>query len=242
VRWESNTDKAASARRLPYILENLCDGIVSVVAIDGVDYFSRMTQEEWDVVTSDAKKTLMSGVGQGWSEDYCRTIVGSHLRDKSEEFRGLLWAQARARCHFADSSDKGRLLVSYGLGIERVVEAVLAESAQPLHYSEICKNAEQRSGRTLDVRQVHNAAAEIGVLLGRGVYGLPKHLRIAPASAAQVIEEAEYVVASGTVDRPHAGTFPMRKTCPTWRTRAIVTWFARFLKEIQVEASQVNRR
>lgn len=186
---------------ISYILTNFCGGIVNVVTIDGVDYFSRMTQEEWDLVTADAKKTLASGVGQDWSEDYCRTIVGSHLRDKSEEFRGLLWAHARAHCHFADSADKGRLLVSYGLGIERIVEAVLAESSQPLHYSEICKKAEQRSGRTLDVRQVHNAASAIGILLGRGMYGLSKHLHITPASAAQVIEEVEEIVASGMVDR-----------------------------------------
>jgi hypothetical protein len=90
------------------------------------------------------------------------------------------------------------------------VHAVLTASDRPLHYSEIAALATERAGREIDARRAHNAAASIAFLMGRGVYGLDRHIGISPAGLALAAEQAADIVFEGEPGRQ-------------WHTNEIVT-------------------
>ena len=185
---------------LHYILDNLCPSDAGVVTIDGVDYFALMDQSRWEAALMEARRLLESGIGKGWSESNCRSMVGNLLAEKSREFRPLLWEKAAALCHFTSEGADRAVLTSYGRGVDQIVESVLTESDEPLHYSTISALATDRAGRPIDIRRAHNAAASVGYLLGRGIYGVDRHLP-KPEVLQKVSDEAEDIVASGPLGR-----------------------------------------
>jgi hypothetical protein len=85
--------------------------------------------------------------------------------------------------------------------VELIVEAILVESDRPLHFSEIAQRASARAGRSIDIRRAHNAAANIGLLYGRGTYGLLKHFPLKDDEAALLISEVENLMGNGPPDR-----------------------------------------
>src|SRR5690606_31034861 len=103
--------------------------------------------------------------------------------------------------HFAKNKNQENVLVSYGYGVEHQIEAILTESEVPLHYSEIARTINNRCGKQVDIRRVHNAAAEVGILLGRGIYGLRKHFPLTESESELVIKVVENLIENGPADR-----------------------------------------
>jgi len=174
---------------------------IHMLHIDGLFYFSLVTQETWERTVSDASALLSSGAGRKWSEDYARSLVQGLLPDTAKEFGTLLWDKSSRLCHFSVAQDGSRILTSYGRGADQLVEAVLAESDAPLHYTEIAERASLREGRSLDVRRAHSAAANVGFLFGRGTYGLARYIPPSDEQMSQVRMEAEDIVCSEALGR-----------------------------------------
>ena len=122
------------------------------------------------------------------------------LPDRCKEFRELLWDQATRQAYFVEK-DGVSVLSGYGRGAENYVLAVLAESDRPLHYSEIPSRVEDRYQRRVDVRRAHNAAAEVGHLFGRGIYGLDKHVPLSDSALALLADSVQEVVSEGPPGR-----------------------------------------
>lgn len=190
-----------SSTALPYILDNLFENQFGITRIAGVDYLGYLTQQRWDEILSEGRRLLETGVGQKWLEEDCKALVEAQIQDNSQEFRPLLWDEASRLCHFALDRDGRRVLVGYGHGAERAVFAVLSAAAEPLHYGKIAMIAEDEFGCEHDIRRIHNAAASVGILLGRGIYGLEKHIVLLPEDADVIREEAEDCVLSGPLGR-----------------------------------------
>jgi hypothetical protein len=55
----------------------------------------------------------------------------------------------------------------------------------------------RRSERPLDIRRIHNAAASVGLLLGRGIFGLEKHLKLSADEAGMLRDEMEETIQNG---------------------------------------------
>ena len=119
-----------------------------------------------------ATEVLESAVGEQWTEEQARAAIDGLLLGPGHELSELLWQTVAAKANFAVGPENTRILTTFGRGAEQVVEVVLAEADRPLHYTEIWERATKRTGRNIDVRRAHNAAAEVGLLYGRGTYGL----------------------------------------------------------------------
>jgi hypothetical protein len=78
---------------------------------------------------------------------------------------------------------------------------VLHDAERPLHYSEILERVGQRSKREFDIRRIRSAAAAVGFLLGRGTFGLAKHLPLNAKDLAALAEQAEGVISDWPLDR-----------------------------------------
>lgn len=177
-----------------HLVQTICGGRIHMVHIDGLYYFSLLTQEMWERTVSEASALLSSGAGRGWSEDYVRALVHGLLPDTAKEFGSLLWEKSSRLCHFSVAEDGSRILTSYGRGADQLVEAILAESDAPLHYTEIAERARLRDGKRLDVRRAHSAAANVGYLFARGTYGLTRHIPLSDEQMSQLRSEAEDIV------------------------------------------------
>lgn len=178
------------------LVQAICGDRIHMVHIDGLYYFSLMTHEIWERTVSEASALLSSGAGQEWSEDYARSLVHGLLPDTAKEFGTLLWDKSSRFCHFSAGPDGSRVLTSYGRGADQLVEAILAESDTPLHYTEIADRANLRDERNLDTRRAHSAAANVGFLFARGTYGLARHIPLSDEQMSQVRTEAEDIVCS----------------------------------------------
>ena len=178
------------------LVRAVCKDRIHFVAIEGIDYFSLMDQEYWLRLVSEAEALLSSGAGQEWSEDYAHSLVQSLLPDTSREFEQLLWDRSSRFCHFSTGLDGSRVLTSYGRGADQLVEAILAESNTPLHYTDIAERANVRARKKLDPRRAHSAAATVGFLFARGTYGVARHVPLSDEQMLQIRTEAEEVVCS----------------------------------------------
>ncbi|WP_281019571.1 DNA-directed RNA polymerase subunit alpha C-terminal domain-containing protein [Minwuia sp. IMCC3077] len=178
------------------LVQTVCGDRIHMVPIDGLYYFSLMAQETWERTVSEASALLSSGAGREWSEDYARSLVHGLLPDTAKEFGTLLWDKSSRLCHFSVAEDGSRILTSYGRGADHLVEAILAESDTPLHYTEIAERARIRDGRSLDARLAHSAAANVGFLFARGTYGLTRHVPLSDEQMLQIRGEAEDIVCS----------------------------------------------
>jgi hypothetical protein len=190
-----------------YLLDNFIRNGVQAISIDGLDYLALLTQEQWGNTLLEARRFLESSTSRGWSELHCRSVVEGLLPSTAREFSELLWEKASKLCHFTDTAQGidgaqvTKVLISYGRGAERVVETILQEAELPLHFSEIAELAGIRAGRDIDLRRAHNAAASVGLLLGRGVYGSDRHLPLDQYALALLGEEAEDIVSNGPPGR-----------------------------------------
>ena len=178
------------------LVQAVCKDRIHFVEIDGLCYFSLIDQNLWERTVSEAAVLLSSGAGRDWSEDYACSLVHGVLPDTAKEFGPLLWDTVSRLCHFSTSPDGSRIFTSYGRGAEQLVEAILAESDIPLHYTEITERADLREGKSLDPRTVHNAAANIGFLFAPGTYGLARHVPLSDQQMSRIRTETEDIVCS----------------------------------------------
>jgi len=188
------------APTIRYLLANMCNSRVSIVTVEGIDYLSFMNPDTWLELVTSGRQLLQGAVDQNWSRAHCRHLVTGLLPDNSREFATVLWEKSSHLCHFAGDSDND-VLVAYGRGAEHIVEAVLEQSDRPLHFSEIAVLASERAGRAIDERRVHSAAAEVGLVLGRGTYGLARHLGLETNVLMTLAEEASALVTEGPPGR-----------------------------------------
>lgn len=193
---EAGTQRSA----VRYLIANMCATGAAVVEIEGVEYLSFLSLDEWQQIVSSARHLLAGGVGAGWSKTECECYVAALLPDRSKEFGSLLWQTVSGWCHFAEEGEEG-VLTGYGRGADQLIEVILQESEAPLHYREIAQRAASRGSRGIDERRAHNAAAEVGYLFAPGKYGLLKHLSVTRAEREAIADEGAEIVLSGGAGR-----------------------------------------
>lgn len=189
-----------------YVLEHFIDPPeFDLIRVSGQLYVSKLHQDEWNDAER-ASRALLASLSKrekAPSELETRLLIESQLVGNGEELRPLLWDTVTRWAHFSEGPSGERVLVSYGMGAESLVEAVLSESDTPLHYLEIAKRCASK-GRPIDVRRAANAAANVGYLLGRGIYGLQKHIDLSKEEQSRVLGEVEEMLSDTPGRQWHA--------------------------------------
>lgn len=176
-----------------------------LLKIDSQMYVTSIDDDLWSEAVRKTKALLSGYVRdeRALPEADAKWLVESNLVGRGEELRPLLWKAATQWANFSVGTNGERLLASFGIGAEHVVEAVLLESDRPLHYEEIANRCAER-GRPTEVRRAHHAAANVGILLARGVYGLEKHVPLNEDECRTVLSEAENMLSENTMKQWHA--------------------------------------
>lgn len=174
---------------------------LSVFSLHGRLVVTRIGVGSWEERVRLAKAFLKDSTRHQILEADARraveAIAGWDNIDLAEE----LWGIASENAHFTTGQDQSaRRLVAYGSNIDEMVRAVLESSDQPLHYREISTEIERRFGRE-ESRRTHNAAADVGLLLGRGVYGVRRHIELSQSDEDYVCGLCEEFVRDGPEGR-----------------------------------------
>lgn len=184
-----------------YCLEHFCSGRLSLIRVSNRIFVSRLTPSEWNEAINQGEKTLEAAVGQNWRLSHTRSMIDSLLTGKGEELRPELWAAVTPHARFSHVDEGEPVLVAYGRGVEQFVEAILADSDYPLHYTEIARKIAERFDRPIETRYAHAATGRVGLLYGRGTYGLMRHFPLSDDEAALTIAETEDLIESGKAER-----------------------------------------
>ena len=169
---------------------------IFMIRIEGIFYFSHISQMLWENSVSEAESMLRIAENNSWSLDYVRSLVNGLLPDTAKEFRNYLWDYLSPKCHFSKNPDGEIILTGFGRGAEKIVKSILTSSTTPLHYSEIAEQAKLLGRYKLNEIQALNAAQNVSYLLGRGTYGLRKHIKLNNEQWNKLLNESESVVCS----------------------------------------------
>lgn len=214
--WFAGVDKLIGP--FEYSLEHFIDPPeFSLIRIEGQIYLSRLSQDEWGK-TCKVAQALLSRCSKNdppLPVAEVKLIVESQLVGKGEELRPLLWEVAIEQAHFSNGPSGEKLLVGFGMGADDVVEAVLSESDMPLHYLEITKQCALK-GLHIEVRRAHVVASNVAYLLGRGVFGLEKHISLSKEEQALTISETEAMLSETPGRQWHAA-----EICSELETRGV---------------------
>ena len=189
----------ANGEALNYLL-SMVSTAAKVVNVGGMDYLGFLEQSQWDNAVSGARQFLDASADRGLTIDQCKAAVFAELPSGAQEFRELLWERASQHCHFVEQYGT-MLLLGHGRGADHLVQAVLASSDHPLHYTEIAVQVAERAGREFDVRRVHSAAGNVAYLFGLGTYGLDRHIPLTPEEMTALSEHASDIVEEGAPGR-----------------------------------------
>lgn len=158
---------------------------------------SHLRRQEWNEVCQSARTLLESCARDRVEESVVRWQIDQLLNGRGEELRPALWSESTANALWSMRTGQPRQLVSLADDAQSVVLAVLESADEPLHYSEICRQAVAQFASAHDAKSLQNAAQAVGILFGRGAYGLPRHSPLTADELALVRAEVEDVVAGG---------------------------------------------
>ena len=159
-----------------YVFNAKLGGKYSIIKVENLTYLCGISQDKWDDLVFKSKDLLRGATLNGKTQSYVKSVITERLPENAREFSDLLWGICSKNCRFVETETADLILVGEGQGAEMYVQALLEHSDRPLHYTEIFERLNNKESTDFDVRRAHSAAAEIGLLFGRGTYGLEKHI------------------------------------------------------------------
>lgn len=187
---------------LARLLELLSAGQLSIFDVRGMRVVSKGNKDDYAAAVRDTRAVFEKIAVDRPTRTEMQVVAQSIARARRcEELYSDVLKDLSNRCFFSKRKSKQERLIAFGLSADTLVKAVLEEADFPLHYNDIHRLAEELGQKTLEVRRVHNAAAEIGTLLGRGTYGLWKHVSANPSQARAIVDFVEDLVLEGDAAR-----------------------------------------
>lgn len=184
---------------LDFLIDHLLRGRFGTLLLHDRRVVSRCLSVEWEAKRATARDFVSDNASAGLSEDVVRLAIEAIAGATASELCDELWEYATKNAHFSERNGE-RILVSFGRGVEQMVTAVLESVEAPLHYEELAERVCQRYGAQ-DTRRVHNAAASVGLLLGRGTYGLRRHIPVSRDEGCYLASLADGLVSEGPPGR-----------------------------------------
>ncbi len=178
------------------LLRALSNGAVSVFDVNGMNVISKASQENFELARRETLHAIERSVLHRPTrlEVEVTTEAIARYYKCPELYKVVLKGVTKSCLFVLDSGARTEYLVGFGKSAETLVKAVLEGSDCPLHFRDIHERAEALAGRSLYLRNIHNAAIGTALLLGRGTYGLWKHVSIAPTEAKEILEFVENLV------------------------------------------------
>ncbi|MHC8441420.1 MAG: DNA-directed RNA polymerase subunit alpha C-terminal domain-containing protein [Candidatus Eutrophobiaceae bacterium] len=194
------------AEQLAHPLRNMSDRMprleFHILTWSESPVISRISQEQWLEAIDEAKSILIAIADQNLSEVDALSQAASVLIGKGEDMREALQEEVSKHCIWFLLPDSSRILTGFGKSAAALVSGILQASDTPLHIDEIQRHIRANSTyEATNTRNIHRGASEIGLLYGRGIYGLMKHCPLNPSQMLAIRAEVEDIVSGGSPSR-----------------------------------------
>ena len=182
------------------LISCLSGGRLKVLDVDGRPVVTLSMENSWEGLIERIAESLGIGVERRWSRREVHLWIEAQLRAiGASELVHVVVDRLAPRLHFAQSGEsEAHVLVGLGRGLKHHIQAILEESATPLHFREIAERVATRMGRTDNADfegSIHRALLHSGALLfGRGRYGTPEHVPFGRDQQQDILAELEDIV------------------------------------------------
>ncbi|MEQ9899891.1 DNA-directed RNA polymerase subunit alpha C-terminal domain-containing protein [Pectobacterium punjabense] len=188
--------------QLTHFMRELSDNIphlgFHILTWNDSPVISRMSQTQWLEALEQAQSTLLDISAHNLSEIEVLSQISSILIGKGEDMREALQEEVSGFCIWSALPDGTRILTGFGKSATALVSSVLQASETPLHIDEIQKRIREHSTyEATNEPNIRRAASEVGMLFGRGTYGLMKHCPLNPAQMLTIRSEVEDIISGG---------------------------------------------
>jgi hypothetical protein len=163
-------------QHLAAIIELFTENEIRLIKIDGAIAVTRISQEDWDNMLLNFRKSLRQKANEHvWTRYDIELTLKASLDEKgATELFPLLWMTFSEMMIFEEHSPGEEILISYGKTLNSATLAVLHQAESPLHFSLIAERVCQQFGKTVTDSQVNSCLHKVGAkLFDRGIYGLP---------------------------------------------------------------------
>lgn len=184
-----------------FIFKRVLDSRFSALDINGCVFVTDLSEKEWQQSVQHGLNLVEKMAPDKPTKADLRRQIEGLLGIKGREIASELWTLVKNYCLFSNDANGTERLSGTGRGAESLVEVILASSPRPLHYMEIGEQIAERFGRKLDPKRSHSAAANVGILFGRGTYGSARHCPLSLEELEVLRQEAEDIVLSGSPQR-----------------------------------------
>ena len=163
---------------------------------------SSISKARWLDAVEDAKVMLMTIADQHLSERDVLSQAAGTLIGKGEDMREALQEEVSKFCVWSELPDGSRVLSGFGKSAAALVLSLLQASDTPLHIDEI-----QRRVRALSIYEstnlsnIRRVTSEVGILFGRGTYGVMKHCPLNSSQMLDIRAEVEDIISGGSPSR-----------------------------------------
>ena len=189
-------------QHLAAIIELFSENQIKMLTINGSVIISRISQDDWDSLVSDFRKSLKNKAKeQSWTKNDINLTFKASLDEKgATELLPVLWDIFTDSLQFSSND----ILLSFGKSIESVLNVVLNEAESPLHFSEIARRAEPILGREISNHNVNTRLQGTEAkLFGRGTYGLKRFNSISDLTCNHIRLVVNKTIYEGPVSYTH---------------------------------------
>lgn len=191
----------ANVAALRELFRQLFDDRYGIFDVGGGVVVTELSQAEWDATLDDARAVLKARASELLEEDHAKTLVTSLLVKRGAELREELWAEASAKCLWAEAPGQPRRLSGFDKSAVDLVLAILRSSPCPLSVAELHRRAVAMGHGDYEEIYLRHACQTSAILYARSVYGLPEHCPLDAGQMSLVRGEAEELIFAGAPDR-----------------------------------------
>lgn len=159
---------------------------------------SCINQAQWAEALEKAKNIILAISAHNMRESEVLLQVSNVLIDEGDDMREALQEEVSKFCIWSTLPNGSRILTGFGKSTAAIVTSILQSSDIPLHIDEIhkriCEYAACETTNELNIRRI---ASEVGLLYGRGTYGLIKHCPLSSEQMLSLRVEVEDIIAGG---------------------------------------------
>lgn len=198
----------------------LFEGTLDLIDAANVTYVVPFTQQQWNGLVVQAREKMRVRATQEALVSDVEDDLRQLLSSKATKHLALLWrAAAGLDAQITDGKDGPQRLVAFGHGAKEIIRAVLWVSAEPIHRAEIVARVQERAPRDNTETTITNALPFAALLMGRGIYGVRRHIPLNDQEIADLVAVAEEVVLTGPMERQWTN----EEICNAIREQALFT-------------------
>jgi hypothetical protein len=200
-----------------YLLAKLDSGLTLLALKSGGTAVCGLSQDAWDERVSAGIALLNERLSTRPTQSVVRALLEAVLGSEVRELAADYVLEVCANAKFSKSLDDAEpVLVGIGRSMDTLVMSILEASPRPLHFKELT-NEVRKERPEADYRFVHGSASKTGLLLGRGTFGLRRHIPLDDSQLDWLRKYAVALVMEGPSDRQwHAHELAklVKQDCP----------------------------